>query len=100
VCSVGAYPERIAAVLTSESAAPRAPPRTWEILRELEKMPAGKLVRLRLRIPTQSSAALQLFCYHRNVNRPDFESIRVADFTPASTAVKGVIASSWERLSM
>jgi hypothetical protein len=74
-------------------------PSTWKILRELEKKPTSEPRRHRNRINSVlgRTANVLLPMSHESIG---FRSIRVADFTPASIAVKGVRGCPWERLSM
>jgi hypothetical protein len=67
-CSVGAYPERYAASMTTHQRR-FAPLDTWEILRELEKEPANMAEsrpppdERQTPIMTQPAAAPEFFCW-------------------------------------
>ena len=103
--SVGAYPERrrVASLATRRRCA--APPRTWENLARTREMARGRApCRNRARLRPHRSCSVT--CPRLNQQRAIFtrrmlsSSIRVADFIPASSDVKGVLRARWKSLSM
>ncbi|MEX2310715.1 MAG: hypothetical protein WD738_24320 [Pirellulales bacterium] len=93
--SVGAHPERIASPSWRRGGGVHTSPHTWETLRELEKRPAGEPG---LSTPILAAPRLILSC--TAFGSISFRPIRLGDFTPASSLVKGVLASVWETLSI